>query len=115
MVHTMYYQNEIREVTGYGSKPRNLQLKPQEVKLAEQLVETLSDDFHPEKYHDTFEERLRDLIAAKRKGQTIEEHPAPRETKIINMMDALKRSLQQTRPAPRRAATGKRQMRRAAG
>src|SRR5215472_15414929 len=84
MVNTMYYQNEIREVTGYGSKHRNLQLKPQEVKLAEQLVETLSNDFHPEKYHDTFEERLRDLIAAKRKGQTIEEHPAPRETKIIN-------------------------------
>ena len=36
-VHTMYFQNEIREVQGYGEKPKNLQIKPQEIKLAEQL------------------------------------------------------------------------------
>ena len=40
-VHTMYFQNEIREIQGYGEKPKNLQIKPQEIKLAEQLIEPL--------------------------------------------------------------------------
>jgi DNA end-binding protein Ku len=48
-VHTMYFQNEIREVQGYGEKPKNLQIKPQEIKLAEQLIETLSEGFQPGK------------------------------------------------------------------
>lgn len=55
----MYFQNEIREVQGYGEKPKNLQIKPQEIKLAEQLIATLSEDFNPAKYRDTFQERLR--------------------------------------------------------
>jgi DNA end-binding protein Ku len=114
-VHTMYYQSEIREVQGYGARPKSLQVKPQEIKLAEQLVETLSEDFHPEQYHDTFQERLRELIAAKQKGETIEERPAPRETKVINMMDALKKSLQQAKAAgPQRTRAGRREARRAA-
>jgi DNA end-binding protein Ku len=114
-IHTMYYQNEIREVQGYGARPKSLQLKPQEIKLAEQLVDTLAQDFHPEQYHDTFQERLRDLMAAKQKGKTIEEHPAPREAKVIDMMDALKKSLQQTRSAaPQRTRAGRREARRAA-
>jgi non-homologous end joining protein Ku len=45
---TKYFQNEIREVEGYGQKPKDLNLKPQEVKLAERLIETLSEDFKPE-------------------------------------------------------------------
>ncbi len=39
-MHTIYFQNEIRDVEGYGDRPKNLHLKPQEIKLAEQLVET---------------------------------------------------------------------------
>jgi DNA end-binding protein Ku len=114
-VHTMHYQSEIREVQGYGARPKSLQVKPQEIKLAEQLVENLSDDFRPEQYHDSFQDRLRALIAAKQKGETIEEHPAPRETKVIDMMDALKKSLQQTRAAgPQRTRAGRREARRAA-
>ena len=70
-VHTMYFQNEIREVSGYGEKPKNLNMKPQEIKLAEQLIETLSEDFNPAKYHDTFQERLRALVESKQKGKTL--------------------------------------------
>ena len=61
-VHTMYFKNEIREVSGYGEKPGNLHIKPQEIKLAEQLIETLSEDFNPAQYHDAFQERLRALV-----------------------------------------------------
>jgi len=95
-VHTMYFQNEIREVQEYGEKPKNLQIKPQELKLAEQLIETLSEDFNPAKYRDTFQERLRALIESKQKGKAFTERPAPRQAQVIDMMDALKKSLRET-------------------
>ena len=94
-VHTMYFQNEIREVAGYGDKPKDLHLKPQEIKLAEQLIETLSEDFKPQQYHDTFQEQLRALVAAKQKGKTLVERKAPQGGKVVNMMDALRRSLRE--------------------
>jgi DNA end-binding protein Ku len=54
-VHTMFFDNEIRRVEDYGKIDENIHLKPQEIKLAEQLAETLSEDFEPSKYHDTFQ------------------------------------------------------------
>ena len=95
-LHTMYFANEIRKVAGYGEIDKNIKLKPQEIKLAEQLVETLAADFKPEQYHDTFQEKLKELIAAKQKGKTVVEEQAPARAPVIDMMEALKRSLQNT-------------------
>jgi DNA end-binding protein Ku len=106
-VHTMYFQNEIRQVAGYGEKPKDLHLKPQEVKLAEQLIETLSEDFNPKQYHDTFQDKLRELVKAKQKGKTVAEGSAPRHGKVINMMDALKKSLRETGETGKRRSGGK--------
>jgi DNA end-binding protein Ku len=117
-VHTMYFRNEVREVQGYGEKDQQVKLKPQEIKLAEQLVESLSVDFRPERYHDSFQENLKTLIDAKLKGETIvEERPAKRAP-VIDIMEALKRSLQQSemrkemKPPTRVAVSGKREKRR---
>jgi DNA end-binding protein Ku len=95
-IHTMYFQNEIREVPGYGEKPKDVHVKPQEIKLAEQLIETLSEDFKPQQYHDTFQDQLRELVQAKQKGKTLTERSAPRRAKVIDMMDALKKSLRES-------------------
>jgi DNA end-binding protein Ku len=117
-LHTMYFANEIRKVAGYGESARNIKLKPQEIKLAEQLVETLSEDFHPQKYHDTFQQRLRELIAAKMKGKIITVEKEPARAPVIDMMEALKRSLansaaQKKKPTRGRQAAGEREHRRA--
>lgn len=92
-IHTMYYENEIREVAGYGKAEKDVKLKPAEIKLAEQLVDSLSQDFKPAQFHDKFQENLRALIEAKQKGKAIvaEEHPRP--ARVIDMMEALKKSL----------------------
>jgi DNA end-binding protein Ku len=95
-LHTMYFANEIRKVAGYGQIDKSIKLKPQEIKLAEQLVETLSAEFKPEQYHDTFQDKLQELIAAKQKGKTVVEEKAPKRAPVIDMMEALKRSLQNT-------------------
>ncbi len=89
-IHTMFFENEIRHVEGYGKIDERIKLKPQEIKLAEQLVDTLSEDFDPRKYHDTFQENLKALIAAKQKGKTIIEEPKAGRAPVIDMMEALK-------------------------
>ena len=57
----MFLENEIRYVEGYGKADEHVQLKPQEIKFAEQLVETLSEDFEPSKYRNTFQANLKPL------------------------------------------------------
>ncbi|MGB6200318.1 MAG: Ku protein [Candidatus Acidiferrales bacterium] len=104
-VHTMYFQNEIRQVPGYGEKPKDMHLKPQEIKLAEQLIESLSEDFKPEQYHDTFQDELRALVQAKQQGKTFTEKSAPPRAKVIDMMDALKKSLSEAQQGAKRRRT----------
>jgi DNA end-binding protein Ku len=85
--------------------------------LAEQLVETLSEDFEPSKYHDTFQENLKSLIESKQKGRTFVEEPKPGRAPVIDMMEALKRSVRQSEAAnkarpsrPRREHEGRRRL-----
>ena len=91
-LHTMYYQNEIASVEGYG-KNYEAKLKPEEVKLADRLIEALSASFKPENYKDEFQERLNELIDAKLKGKTVAATPKPGKAPVIDMMEALKKSL----------------------
>jgi DNA end-binding protein Ku len=69
-------------------------VKEAELALARQLIEQSStDEFRPENYHDTVRERVLEAIQSKVEGQEITAEPAPPETKIIDLMDALKASL----------------------
>lgn len=118
-LHTMYFANEIREAPGYG-KTEEAKLRPQEIKLAEQLVEDLSEPFRLNKYHDEFQGRLKALIEAKRKDREISAAPEPKRAPVIDMMTALKKSLAATResrkephPAPRHAESHRKRVRRA--
>ena len=100
-LHTMYFANEIRAVPEYG-KTDEIKLKPQEVKLAEQLVESLSEHFQPQKYHDEFQDRLKALIDAKLKGREVAAAPEPKLAPVIDMMDALKKSLAAASSVPKK-------------
>jgi DNA end-binding protein Ku len=106
-LHTMHFANEIREAPGYGHT-EEVKLRPQEIKLAEQLIDALSERFHPEKYHDEFQDRLQALIEAKRKGKEVLSAPVARRAPVIDMMTALKKSLesQQHRPAQAKPGPG---------
>lgn len=91
-LHTTYFANEVHEAPGYGQTD-NVKLTPQELKLAEQLVESLSVRFDIQNYHDEFQQRLKELIEARRKGREIAAEPAPKRAPVIDIMDALKKSL----------------------
>ena len=107
-LHTMYYQNEIAAVEGYG-KAYDVKLRPEEVKLAEQLVESLSAPFKPEAYKDEFQERLNELIEAKLKGKTVTVPPQKGKAPVIDMMEALKKSLAGRAAKPQKAVPAHRE------
>jgi DNA end-binding protein Ku len=92
-LHTIYYQNEIHEVNDYGKNSAK-DLKKQEIQLAEQFAKALVKPFRPDQFHDEYQERVRQLIESKSKGQ-----PAPKPEKVqrlapvIDLMSALKKSI----------------------
>jgi DNA end-binding protein Ku len=105
-LHTMYFANEIRQAPGFG-ETENVKIAPQEIKLAEQLVENLSEHFDLSKYHDEFEERLQALLEAKQKGREITPARAPARAPVIDMMAALKKSLEKSGAARKGSAAAR--------
>jgi len=103
MLSTMLYADEIVPQSRLEGIPEKLPApKEQELKMAEQLVESLSARFEPEQYHDEYREKVLELIKRKAKGERISLPPAPREPeKVVNLLDALKASLDQTRRPPK--------------
>src|SRR5690348_11113235 len=63
MLHTMYYQDEVRTLDNFGEDHANL--KEAEVKVAHQLISALAAEWDPTKYRDTFEENVKKLIKAR--------------------------------------------------
>jgi DNA end-binding protein Ku len=102
ILHTMYYQDEIRDVAEYGDT-NNVEVKDAEQKLALQLIENLAAPFQPEKYHDEYQEGMRALIAAKQQGKTISPVSHPSRAPVVDLMQALQQSLQKkSMAAPKR-------------
>jgi DNA end-binding protein Ku len=97
VMHTMFYTNEVRRDQEFLADPELVAQK--ELALAIKLVEALADKFQPEKYADRFQEHVQALIAAKIRGREVvsgEAHPAE-AAPVIDIMDALKRSLEAAR------------------
>jgi DNA end-binding protein Ku len=92
-LHTMFYSNEIRAEAEYGRADKG-QIKEQERTLAQQLIESLAAPFEPDKYHDTYQAGLQNLIEAKSSGRKITAMPhAQAKAPVIDLMEALKKSL----------------------
>ena len=65
-----------------------------ELKMAQQLIDSLSSDFEPERYHDEYREKVLDLIERKAQGEEIATQPeAPEPAKVPDLMAALEASL----------------------
>jgi len=104
MLHTMYYADEVREVEGFGAP--DVELKEAEVKVAHQLIDALATEWEPEKFHDTFQDNLKNLIQTKLEGGQIAEVEKPKKlAPVVDLMSALKQSLAQMEGKKKPAAT----------
>jgi DNA end-binding protein Ku len=106
MMQQLYHADEVRPVDEVPAPARSS--SPAELKLARQLMDQVSSEkFEPEKYADEVRKRIEQLIKAKAKGQPIEIGEPRRKAEVVDLMEALKKSLGQGgRRAPVRAARG---------
>src|SRR3954451_943053 len=100
------YPYEVRNEKEYFDDIQDVKITKDMLDLAKHIVEQKSGTFEPEQFEDRYEQALIDLINQKRNGMGTASKPAPKTSGIvINLMDALKRSLAGEKQAP--AATGK--------
>jgi DNA end-binding protein Ku len=102
---TLFYANEIRStkdiaVDGIG-------MSPKEIQMAVSLIENLSDRFDAERYHDEYQAALKKLIDAKVAGAPLPAPPSERGEKIVDLMEALRASVEATRKTSSDQADGK--------
>ena len=97
VLEIMRFSNELVDPSEY-SFPSRGSVRPQELKMAEQLVENLAESFDPSKYTDEYRANLMKVIKAKMRGKTIKlEEPegVPVDSGVLNLMSRLKASLEQ--------------------
>jgi DNA end-binding protein Ku len=113
IMHSLYYANEVRNFADIA-KAANASLSLEEIALGAHLIESMSDEFEPDKYSDEYRERLQAMLDEKSKGReiTIAAPEAPRHGQIIDLMQALKQSIEEARP--KRKATPARRKRKTA-
>ncbi|PYQ55734.1 MAG: Ku protein [Acidobacteria bacterium] len=103
-MHQLYNSDEVRDIEEVPVTPRRN--TEAEVKLARQLIEQItSETFHPEKYEDEVRKRIEKLVEQKLKGKDIT--PAPEERRpaeVVDLMEALKASLERKGAAARKPA-----------
>src|SRR5215471_1709522 len=91
----MYYQDEIRQVEEFRTDTSLV--KDKELAMAKMLISSLEADFEPQKYHDTYRENLQHLIEAKIEGKKVVATPSEHVAPVIDIMEALKKSLAEKR------------------
>jgi DNA end-binding protein Ku len=100
---TLRYPYEVRKEDEYFDDIPDEKIPKDMLELASHIVETKAGHFEPEKFEDQYEDALKELIQKKQSGQPIERPERREPSKVINLMDALRRSVEASRE------TGKRQ------
>lgn len=90
-LHTMYFEDELRKSEAFRTDTSLV--KEKELEMASMLVQALAGKFDPSRYKDSYRENLKAMIEAKIAGQEIVAPAEPQQTKVIDIMDALKASL----------------------
>jgi DNA end-binding protein Ku len=99
VLETMYFADEIRdpreEIDGV---PIKAEFSQRELATAKLLVESMTAEWDPYGYRDTYRERVEELIDRKRNGEEIVTEPAPKKpARVVDLADALQRSLEQAK------------------
>ena len=102
VLETMYYADEVRQPEE-APKP---QVRQPEVEMAKTLIENLAAKWDPEKYHDRYRNQLLDLLRKKAKGKPLPEPQEATDGEVVDLMEALRQSVQATKKK-RKAAPAK--------
>ncbi|QNI30415.1 Ku protein [Alloacidobacterium dinghuense] len=99
VLHTLFYPAEVRELAEYG-QDHDLKLQKAEIDLAEQFMKQLTAKFDPDQFKDEYQTRVEELIEQKEAGMVQKsEKPKKHLAPVINLMDALRKSMEQQEEA----------------
>jgi DNA end-binding protein Ku len=99
---TLLYPYEVREADGYFEDLPDVDLPAEMKQLAAHILETKQADFEPTKFEDRYEAALVALLKSKQAGRPLKvDAPAPRAPNVVNLMDALRRSIAAEKPGKR--------------
>lgn len=99
VMHTMLWPDEVRKPE-FDFLDSDVEVRPQELKMASSLVESMAGSFDPGDFTDDYTDAMQKLIEAKAEGAELPEQPEAEETgEVIDLMTALERSVEQARSA----------------
>jgi len=104
-METMLYANEIRSTEDIAAD--EVKVSPKELQMAVSLIENLSDAFDPERYQDEYQAALMQVIEAKVQGAPLPEAPVEQGEKVVDLMEALRASVEATKKKSSGQADGK--------
>jgi DNA end-binding protein Ku len=110
MMSTLAYGDEVVSPAAIDELNNldDVDVSDREVKMAEALVQSLADEFQPDKYHDDYREQVLDLIAKKAAGEEFEvPEPTTEKPKIVDLMAALEASVEAAKTARKRHPTAR--------
>jgi DNA end-binding protein Ku len=93
MATALRYRSEVRDEKDYFSDIPDVKVPPDMLDLAIHILESKKSHFDPDKFEDRYEEALTDLIKAKQAGKPLPKVAEAKPSNVINLMDALKRSV----------------------
>jgi DNA end-binding protein Ku len=111
VLETMYWPDEIR-AADFETIDTGQKVRPQEVEMAKTLIENLTEPWNPEAFKDEYREALLEIVEKKIAGEEIEVVPEATPSKVVDLMEALKASVEaakkKTPPVAAKRSTAKR-------
>jgi len=91
---TLRYANEVNAVDAYFEDIPNVDIPKEMLELAKHIIEKMRGKFEPDAFEDRYENALIELIRSKQAGRPVKPQPTHRQANVINLMDALRRSVE---------------------
>ena len=93
LMNTLHWPDEIRSTEGLKGLDGDVKINPKELEMAKALIESLADSFDPSRYKDEYREAVMKVVQAKIEGEVIEAPAAPQPVKVMDLMEALRASV----------------------
>ncbi|RAJ71331.1 Ku protein [Streptomyces sp. Amel2xB2] len=108
VMHTLHWADEVRDPhETLSNLPSSAKAPARERKMATQLIEAMAMEWNPYDYHDRTQERVRELVEAKRSGERVPKAEGPPEsTNVVDLMSALEASVDEARSSRTRRGAG---------
>jgi DNA end-binding protein Ku len=97
LMNTLHWPDEIRSAEGLKGLEGEVRINPKELEMAKALIESLADTFDPSRYKDEYREAVMKVVQAKVEGEVIEAPPTPQPAKVMDLMEALRASVEQAK------------------